>query len=858
MLRRDARNTGVSPLKGNLKRPRIAWSHPVKGLTPLPHFIDVDGDGKKEALSGHGGNFSAYRLDGSLLWRQRMENTSVYAAGDLDEDGERELLVASGVPSQVKVLRARDGKVLYTCELFPKAGVGGIRVAKLDPQKKGLQAVVWSTQHEIGFCLSFADGVKNAKVDWTFDWKVTNFSPEVALADMDRDGVLDVVVVTYGHVFVFDGRSGRTKVDMEWHAGRNYGTLVVKDVNADGYPDVVILSDQLREHVAAIQNEAGKSLRLLWDTFYEQNYPEDKKSLRVLSESVDDFDGDGRTEIVYAVCDETTDGKWHTLVVDALTGSVKRNLLGYLVGAGALFPNQPPVLFLSQPSSRTELSLNRVSVWSGQNGPWREQATLPTGTLLPLRSARDFEPFAWSLSQVPTTVIRNFGSQRGVFLSGEKNVEFLTGDVAGKIATRWRWEQSSEGNVVGVEEVVPDAGKPQVLLASKDDVLRIVGSNGKTFGEVKPVGFVTSPVVARLRKENAPSILFFDAKGSLCCVRVSDGKSQLLWSQPASGSHGAPVVVDLDGDGEKEILVAQTPNKLVALDALGSVKRSWQFPSLPFQWTFGNFDGDDALDLFVTYKLGLFVDVESVAVSGKTGKVLWRAHCGNNGPPAVCDADGDGIDDVILRDLFERRVLNGRTGRDIYPIIQWAGYHAPILVPMNGAKKPPAIVWVGGSYSMLADTMEGEQLWWKPFRATGHQAVADVDGDGRLEVGGVTAGQLYNWPQFYAVDGPNKEFMCYDALTGEVKWSFPLGVTASGVVAADLDGDGKMEFLLGTADGRLMALRGGKAAERKLWELTFPAALGTPIVCAANGDGKMEILVSCADGNLYCVSSESF
>lgn len=873
--RRDVRNTGFSPLKGNIREPRVAYHYRVGGPAVSAVFEDIDGDGQKEALVSHGGNFSALRLDGSLLWRQRMENAIIYGAFDLDGDGERELLISAGVPSQVHVLRARDGKVLYNCGQFPKAGVAGVRVAKLAPKKKGLQAVVWSPQHEIGFCLSFAEGVENAKVDWTFDWKVTNFSPEVALADMDCNGLLEVVVVTYDHVFVFDGRSGERKMELTWSGGRNYGTLVVKDIDGDGYPDVVMLADQLREHVAVIKNEAGRSLRLLWDKFYEQNYPEDKKSLRVLTESVDDFDGDGRTEVAYALYDGTADAKWHTLVVDALSGTVKEDLPGYyLVGAGALFPGLPPALLLSKPSNRTDLSLNQISVWSGRNEKWREQVALPEGNLLAWQSFRDFDLSAWSLSLAPTTVMRRpHGSMLplGLFLvraeGGSNSVEFLSGNEAGRIEPRWRCQLPKElpsGTVVGVEKVM-GMDEAQTIFVGADGLLRVIGAEGKALGELRTGGFIAAPIVARLRQDDAPSILFIDVHKSLHCLRAPEGGGtpQLLWSQLAIGSRiryvphletvGVPVVGDMDGDGEKEILVAQTPNKLVALDPDGKVKRSWEFPSLPVQWTYGNFDGDEVLDLFVTYQTGTFVDVESIAIAGKSGKRLWQSHCGN-GPVAVYDVDGDGLDDVILRDLFEHRTLSGRTGRDVYPITQWAGYHAPVVALLNGATQPPGVVWVGGSYSLVVETLAGDQRWWKPFRATGPQGVADVDGDGRVEVGGVTAGQLYNWPDFYAVDGPDKEFLCYDALTGTVRWSLPLGVTASGVVAADLDGDGRAEFLLGTADGRLIALRGGKdVAERKLWELNFPAALGAPVVCDADGDGLMEVLVGCADGNLYCV-----
>jgi hypothetical protein len=382
-------------------------------------------------------------------------------------------------------------------------------------------------------------------------------------------------------------------------------------------------------------------------------------------------------------------------------------------------------------------------------------------------------------------------------------------------------------------------------------------------------GFVTAPVVARLRAHETPSVLFMDARGAVCCVRPprEGGSPQKRWSHPSLSSPDipvipqlrplgcpcVPVVAALNGNGAREILIAREPDRLVALNADGEPGRSWKLPSLPVAWNYGDLDGDDALDLFVTYKLGQWVDVESVALAGKDGRPLWRAHCGN-GPAAICDLDGNGLDDVTLRDLFEHRTLNGRTGRDLYPITQWAGYHTPAIVPLEGKGKPDSVVWTGGNYSLVVEDLAGRQRWWKPFIATGLEAIADVDGDGRMEIGGVTAGQLYNWPEFYPVDGPDKEFLCYDALTGEVKWTYPLGVTASAVVSADVDGDGKPEFVFGTRDGRLIALRGGaESSRRKLWELTFPAALGMPVVCDADGDAQMEILVSCADGNLYCV-----
>jgi hypothetical protein len=874
MWRRDVRNSGVSPMVGNIHNPQIAWSVPVGGEAVTPEFLDLDGDGRAEALISHGGNLTALRMDGSVLWRQRLDNATVYGLFDLAGDGEKELIVAAGTPSQFHVLSARDGKVRYVCPQFPMSGVAGIRVAKIDPAKRGLQAVVWSHFHEVGYCLSFTAGVEHGTVDWTFDWKQSFFTPLTALADMDKDGILDLIVVTYDHVFVFDGRTGTQKMALEWNSGRNYGTLVVKDIDGDGYPDIVVLADVLREHVDVIKNEGGRSLRRLWGKFYEQNYPSDHVDLRVLTESVDDFDADGKMEIAYGVFDDRTDSRWHTLLVDANTGAVKRDLIDrYPVGACKMFPGRPPSLLLSKPTGRQALNLDRLSVWSGTAKAGSELTPLPEGRLLSRTSVRDFAPFTWAqvsgiATGVPTTVYTNGGIY---LLRRDKSVERIVGNAAGGLASTGKVSLPDglpEGNLQAVVQVVPDTSGPQCLFTGRDGFCRVFDMHGKIIAKLEsPGGTIVLPLVARLKPDESPSVVFIDPHGMLQCLRVEKpgGVPKSMWSRAAQGCEsyyipfsrptGVPVIADVEGHGEKSILVAGKPNRLQALASDGTVKKEWRFPALPARWTVGNFDGDDVPDLLVTYPIGPILDVATVAVAGSDGRTLWRAH-GGNGPVALYDMDGDGRDDVITRDLYERRTLSGWNGRDILPIVMQQGYQTPVVAATEGAPYP-GVFWLGGSWAAQAEDAQGRSRWLHWISPTGTGCVAEVDGDGKATVGAVTAGEIYQLPNLHAVDGPQKEFLCYDALTGGLKWSLPLGTTSAGVVAADLDGEGRPEFLLSTADGRLIALRGGADARRRiLWELTFPAALGMPIVCDVDGDGQMAILVSCADGRLYCVKQK--
>jgi outer membrane protein assembly factor BamB len=105
-----------------------------------------------------------------------------------------------------------------------------------------------------------------------------------------------------------------------------------------------------------------------------------------------------------------------------------------------------------------------------------------------------------------------------------------------------------------------------------------------------------------------------------------------------------------------------------------------------------------------------------------------------------------------------------------------------------------------------------------------------VDGDGKLEIGVIHDGGF---------------FRCYDATTGALKWELSDIKQTTDVVTADVDADGRLEFLAGLAAYKAIDQTSG----RILWEVDVSAA-HAPVVADVDGDGICEIVLGCSDGKL--------
>lgn len=422
-------------------------------------------------------------------------------------------------------------------------------------------------------------------LEWSYETHEVISIPIVA--DLDGDGAPEVVVnVTQqeglswpgGRIVVLDGRTGAVRYELdEDPAADSYGshgrsTAGVTDVNGDGLPDIVYAGRSAGgSSIIAVEGATGA---LLWISHDAEGATE-RFSVENGAPSFANFDGDPEAEIVFGAAMLDNDG----LVVWDQGGN------GAAVGTNAGYTGGISALADLTGDGAPEV-VSGAQAWSVS---WDDGGGMPTVSVSQLWDAGGDDGY-------PAIADVDLDGSPEVVLVANGFVRVLEGDSG----LAWCGVDPSEvacnadptlrtaavaipGGGRGGPPTIADFdgdGRPELAAAGGAsytvyDLYRegeiIAGASNPSLGEV----FERWSQVTQDQSSNATGSSVFDFQGDgaaevvyadECFMRVYDGSTgTVLVEEPSSSAtiHEYPLVVDVDDDGNSEILV-------VANDSHGS------------------------------------------------------------------------------------------------------------------------------------------------------------------------------------------------------------------------------------------------------------------------------------------------
>jgi outer membrane protein assembly factor BamB len=348
--------------------------------------------------------------------------------------------------------------------------------------------------------------------------------------------------------------------------------------------------------------------------------------------------------------------------------------------------------------------------------------------------------------------------------------------------------------------------------------------------------------------DNLPEIAFSTYRNDERLIVLNAEDGSLLWDANTGGCNDvAPIIYDVDMDGELEIVLASScVAQTFCFDALTGMLE-WSTPthgsdSPP---TIADVDNDNKPEILHGEFNGWII-----CINGEDGSIEWEfnadPNCWIQTAPTILDVDGNGqLDFVVANWSFGTNNKIWAFRGDNHALI-WESdlpndviYHGASHADIDGDGKPELAI---GDYSGLLNILnaeDGSLLWDYSFPASYYigapTSIADLDNDEHYEIIAI------GWFKVAALN--------HD---GSLLWNYSIpgyGSTFRGAAISDVNNDEVLDVIFGTSEGNLIALNGNNGT--LIWNIDLQAHFGTndfeidhgPLISDFDGDGLMDAFV---------------
>jgi len=424
---------------------------------------------------------------------------------------------------------------------------------------------------------------------------------------------------------------------------------------------------------------------------------------------------------------------------------------------------------------------------------------------------------------------------------------------------------------IGRLPAVPAQAAPQSTQAVQAPVLK--WQRGGCYSSWCETAWYSSPAVGDIDGDGQPEVI----ASAYSIVSLNGATGALEWrtssgydrSQPSASSVGRTwpgiVLADLDQDGSQEIVTAHGGGWVSVYSSQGYFEPGW--PQQPITnelrgLLVSDLDANGDLEIIVTGARGSPINTWVYEHDGSlrpgwpqlnnAGGYAWGVY---NNNAAAGDLDGDGTGEIIVPS-------------DVHYINAYNPDGSPIAAnAIYGGKNWGQVgIW---------ESLDTELRGWgecngvraESYRtnfADGPADIADVNGDGAMEV--VVTGNVYDcyagyppsrYTGVYIFNADRSRFNTggFDWRSGPVDTGAPLSEdyniiesAEANPVVADLDGDGRLEILFASYDGRLHATWLDKSEHGNWPFAVYHPADGTlsfasePVVADLDADGHAEVI----------------